>query len=126
MIGRGVSHFVRREMRCPCCGRGAVALALVLALEDVRFLYGRPVRITSGWRCVAHNQEIGGHPQSRHLVGCAADLAPLDRDRERWEALRLAVVDVARKYGSDWSTYSDPTRRVIHLQCPRGARLPVF
>ena len=123
---RGVSHFARGEMRCPCCGRGAVALALVLALEDLRSLYGRPVRITSGWRCQTHNREVGGHPQSRHLVGCAADLAPLDRDRDRWEAMRLAAVDVARKYGSDWSTYSDPVRRIIHLQCPRGARLPVF
>ena len=126
MTARGVSHFARGEMRCPCCGRGAVALALVLALEDLRSLYGRPVRITSGWRCQTHNREVGGHPQSRHLVGCAADLAPLDRDRDRWEAMRLAAVDVARKYGSDWSTYSDPVRRIIHLQCPRGARLPVF
>ena len=123
---RGVSHFARGEMRCPCCGRGAVALALVLALEDLRSLYGRPVRITSGWRCQTHNREVGGHPQSRHLIGCAVDVAPLVRDRERWEALRLAVVEVARRYGSDWSTYSDPVRRVIHFQCPRGARLPVF
>ena len=126
MTARGVSHFARGEMRCPCCGRGAVALALVLALEDLRSLYGRPVRITSGWRCQTHNREVGGHPQSRHLIGCAVDVAPLDRDRERWEALREAVVAVARKYGSDWSTYSDPVRRVIHFQCPRGARLPVF
>ena len=123
---RGVSHFARGEMRCPCCGRGAVALALVLALEDLRSLYGRPVRITSGWRCQTHNREVGGHPQSRHLIGCAVDVAPLDRDRDRWDALRLAVVEVARRYGSDWSTYSDPVRRVIHFQCPRGARLPVF
>ena len=123
---RGVSHFQRSEFRCPCCGRGAVSLALVLALEDVRTLYGGPVVIASGWRCEPHNREVGGHPRSRHLVGCAADLAPLDRDRERWEALRLAVVAVARRYGSDWSTYSDPARRVIHLQAPRGARLPVF
>ena len=126
MTARGVSYFARGEMRCPCCGRGAVALALVLALEDLRSLYGRPVRITSGWRCQTHNREVGGHPQSRHLIGCAVDVAPLDRDRERWEALRLAVVAVARRYGSDWSTYSDPVRRVIHFQCPRGARLPVF
>ena len=94
---RGVSHFARGEMRCPCCGRGAVALALVLALEDLRTLYGRPVRITSGWRCQTHNREVGGHPQSRHLIGCAVDVAPLNRDRERWEALRLAVVEVARR-----------------------------
>ena len=101
-------------------------MALVLALEDVRSCYGRPVRITSGWRCQTHNRAVGGHPQSRHLVGCAADLAPLDRDRDRWEALRQAVVEALRRYGSDWSTYSDPVRRVIHVQCPRGARLPLF
>ena len=123
---RGVSHFSRHEFRCPCCGRGAVALALVLALEDVRTLYGGPVVIASGWRCEPHNRAVGGHPQSRHMVGCAVDVAPRPSEADRWEALRLAVVDVARKYGSDWSTYSDPVRRVIHLQCPRGARLPVL
>ena len=126
MTARGVLYFARHEFRCPCCHHGAVALALVLALEDVRTLYGGPVVIASGWRCAAHNARVGGHPQSRHLVGCAVDVAPLDRDRERWEALRLAVVAVARRYGSDWSTYSDPVRRVIHFQCPRGARLPLF
>ena len=126
MTARGVSHFARGEMRCPCCGRGAVALALVLALEDVRTLFGGPVVIASGWRCAAHNARVGGHPQSRHLVGCAVDVAPRPSEADRWEALRLAVVDVARKYGSDWSTYSDPVRRVIHFQAPRGARLPVF
>jgi len=126
MTARGVSNFSRHEFRCPCCGRGVVSLALVLALEDVRSLYGRPVRITSGWRCQTHNREVGGHPQSRHMVGCAADLAPLYRDRDRWDALRLAVVEVARRYGADWSTYSDPARQVIHFQCPRGALLPVF
>ena len=52
MTARGVSHFARGEMRCPCCGRGAVALALVLALGDLRSLYGRPVRITSGWEVI--------------------------------------------------------------------------
>ena len=119
-------HFARHEFRCRCCLRGAVSLALVLALEDVRTLYGGPVRITSGWRCAAHNARVGGHPQSRHMVGCAVDVAPRPSEADRWEALQLAVVDVARKYGSDWSTYSDPVRRVIHLQCPRGARLPVF
>ena len=123
---RGVSHFQRSEFRCPCCGRGAVSLALVLALEDVRSIFGGPVVITSGWRCAAHNARVGGHPQSRHLVGCAVDVAPRLSEEDRWEALRLAVVDVARKYGSDWSTYSNLVRRVIHLQCPRGARLPVF
>ena len=123
---RGVLHFGRHEMRCRCCGRGAVALALVLALEDLRTLYGGPVVIASGWRCEPHNREVGGHPQSRHLVGCAVDVAPRPTEADRWAALRLAVVDVARKYGSDWSTYSDSVRRVIHLQAPRGARLPVF
>ena len=126
MTVRGVSHFSRHEFRCRCCLRGAVSLALVLALEDVRILYGGPVVIASGWRCAAHNARVGGHPQSRHMVGCAVDVAPRLSEEDRWEALRLAVVEVARRYGSDWSTYSDPVRRVIHLQAPRGARLPVF
>ena len=35
------------------------------------------MRVNSGFRCAAHNREVGGVPRSRHLVGCAADVAPV-------------------------------------------------
>lgn len=42
-------------------------------LEQVRALFGKPVRISSGYRCDAVNAHIGGAKTSQHVVGCAAD-----------------------------------------------------
>lgn len=42
-------------------------------LEPVRDLVGRPVRITSGYRCAELNSVIGGSGMSQHTSGEAAD-----------------------------------------------------
>lgn len=42
-------------------------------LEQVRALFGKPVRISSGYRCDAVNAHIGGAKTSQHVIGCAAD-----------------------------------------------------
>lgn len=43
-------------------------------MEEIRLLCGgNPVLISSGYRCSALNQEIGGASNSAHLYGCAAD-----------------------------------------------------
>ena len=44
-------------------------------LDDARDLAGIPFIVSSGYRTVAHNKEVGGTTNSSHLVGCAADIA---------------------------------------------------
>ena len=41
-------------------------------LQTIRSQYG-PVIISSGWRSLRVNSAVGGKPNSRHLVGQAAD-----------------------------------------------------
>lgn len=43
-------------------------------LQVIRDLLGRPILINSGYRTKAHNQAVGGAPQSQHLNGMAADI----------------------------------------------------
>ena len=43
-------------------------------LEPARKIYGRPIIVTSGYRCPKLNNLVGGVPTSRHLTGQAADL----------------------------------------------------
>jgi len=50
-----------------------VDYGLVIALEAIRAHFDRPVRITSGCRCVRHNQSVGGSHRSQHKKGRAAD-----------------------------------------------------
>ena len=72
-----VGYFTPEEFLCPCCGEGRASRLLVLWLDLLRRGWGGPLRVNSGYRCAAHNREVGGVPRSRHLVGCAADVAPV-------------------------------------------------
>jgi uncharacterized protein YcbK (DUF882 family) len=69
------AHFIEDEFRCPCpCGKVYVDPRLLSILEQLRDLTGRPVIISSGYRCPTHNADVGGTPQSAHLTGEAADM----------------------------------------------------
>lgn len=55
-------------------GRYRAALtATAEMLEVVRAHFGRPIRVHSGFRCVALNTAIGGSKYSQHMLGEAAD-----------------------------------------------------
>ena len=42
-------------------------------MEKVRELFGKPIIITSGFRCNKLNSAIGSKPTSRHVLGLACD-----------------------------------------------------
>lgn len=56
--------------------RQAACLALLAAevLEPARQAYGKPIRVTSGYRSERLNKVVGGKPNSQHMRGQAADL----------------------------------------------------
>lgn len=43
-------------------------------LDPLRAAYGKPIRISSGYRCPALNKAVGGVDTSVHMLGYAADL----------------------------------------------------
>ena len=43
-------------------------------LQPLRDRYGKPIRVSSGFRCKALNKAVGGVPTSQHQKGEAADL----------------------------------------------------
>ena len=47
---------------------------LVQKLQQLRDRIGKPISITSGYRCPAHNAAVGGAAGSQHLLGKAADI----------------------------------------------------
>lgn len=47
---------------------------LAQRLQAVRDVLKRPIIITSGYRNVSHNRAVGGHPNSYHVRGMAADI----------------------------------------------------
>lgn len=70
-----IKHFTRKEMACPCCGKSAMQKHTMLRLDMLREQYGKPLAVTSGFRCPAHNLAVGGASGSKHMKGEAADLA---------------------------------------------------
>jgi len=89
-MGDLTKDFNRSEFACRgtnCCGGSApVHPVLVWGLQELRDKAGVPLTLSSGFRCVRHNERVGGERQSQHTLGLAADvLVP-----EGWSAERLA------------------------------------
>lgn len=59
---------------------------LLEVLDDLREHYGKPIKITSGYRCAALNKLVGGSPTSAHVIGYAADLRPVGDTFENFKA----------------------------------------
>lgn len=80
---RVARYFTAAEFACRCehHTRNAAQIQppimspyLLAGLDWLRMELGAPIIITSGWRCAAHNEAVGGQTQSLHLVGLAADI----------------------------------------------------
>lgn len=72
------AHFRSNEFDCKCrrpsCTYTLVDSDLISGLEVLREKFGAII-ILSGFRCSAHNREVGGKPGSFHMLGKAADVA---------------------------------------------------
>lgn len=73
------AHFDSSEFACKCgCGglhNGAdINPRLVQVLERMRAIIGNPLVLSCGYRCPAHNAEVGGVSNSQHIYGTAADV----------------------------------------------------
>ena len=64
-------------------------------LDAARKIYGRSMRITSGFRTESHNEKVGGVKSSSHLKGLAADIA-CSESRYRFEMIK-ALLEVGFK-----------------------------
>ncbi len=72
-------NFSRSEFACKgicCCGASSpIDDSLVEGLQELRDILGHPLKVTSGFRCVTRNKEIGGAEKSMHIYGKAADIS---------------------------------------------------
>ena len=60
-----------------------VTILVEMLLDPLRRVWGRPIVISSGYRCPELNILIGGAKHSHHLLGCAADLIAGSPDDHR-------------------------------------------
>ena len=71
------AHFNSTEFDCHgsgCCSQTLINEKLIEYLEKIREHFGKPITITSAYRCPTHNRNVGGATGSRHSKGDAADI----------------------------------------------------
>jgi uncharacterized protein YcbK (DUF882 family) len=72
---RDINYFTDEEFECPCCHRQLIDQRMVSMLDSVRKAIGRPINITSGYRCLLHNMYLMASSTSSHRKGLAVDIA---------------------------------------------------
>lgn len=72
------AHFNSTEFDCHgsgCCSQTLVNEKLLEYLEKIREHFGgKPITVTSAYRCPTHNRNVGGATGSRHSKGDAVDI----------------------------------------------------
>tara|TARA_R110002126_G_scaffold116634_3_gene256100 strand:+ start:57 stop:440 length:384 start_codon:yes stop_codon:yes gene_type:complete len=68
-------HFLKEEFDCKHCGANDMKPQFVQILEDLRTDFGKPIAISSGYRCAYHNKAVSGSGENGpHTTGRAADI----------------------------------------------------
>lgn len=84
------NYFTEDELSCPCCGVNKFNDETLLKFNKLRHDIGRPLAMSSGYRCEAYNASKG-YTQT-HATGQAGDLAIAGE-------LAFDIVSLAVDYG---------------------------
>lgn len=75
--------------------------ALLIALNEFRAVYGKPMTVTSGYRPGDFNKAAGGAPNSAHALCLACDFADKDGALDAWCLAHLDVLERCGLYLED-------------------------
>lgn len=57
-----------------CCTETEIESKLIDIVQKIREHFGKPIIVSSGYRCPVHNKSVNGATSSRHMKGQAADV----------------------------------------------------
>ncbi len=86
-------NFTPREMTCKCgCGTMEMDATFMSKLQLIRSQLGKPMPITSAYRCPKHNANVSSTGTSGpHTTGHAADIRIYGRDAHRLVEIAIRV-----------------------------------
>lgn len=90
------------------------AIYTLTRLDDIRERYGRPIIITSGYRCPLLNKKVGGKSNSQHTKAQAADL--------KWDTELLTFILQHCRYDQLIEEHSGDTKWIHISFNPEGER----
>ena len=88
-------HFMYSDFLCPCCDRIKIVPGMyrhIALLDRMAGDFG-DIIVTSGYRCEAHNREVGGSPRSWHML-FATDITVDGADRDTLNELYKLAIDL--------------------------------
>jgi len=115
-------NFTEDEMRCRCgCGRADMDPQFMRTLERIRDGFGRPLKITSGFRCPEYDARpfVGG--AGVHPTGRAGDIGIWGEDVFHLLALVYADGTIT---GIGQKQHGPHAGRFIHLDTTHGPLRP--
>lgn len=91
-------------------------------LDPIREKFGKPITVTSGYRCEKLNKAVGGQSNSFHKTGCAADIVG-DTNAKTYEIFKIAkelgvyteCLFETNKRGSKWLHIAFDPKSSKHL-----------
>jgi zinc D-Ala-D-Ala carboxypeptidase len=92
---------------CSCCEHQGIDFSFVDRLQNLRDIFGKPIRITSGYRCAVKDRAVGG--SGPHQTGRAADIAIARQDV--YDFVRLAMSEGFTGIGIK----AHGSKRFVHL-----------
>mgnify|MGYP002514628083 CR=1 FL=1 len=107
--------------------RAALTALVSNILDPLREAYGKPIVVTSGFRCAKLNRAVGGAARSQHTKGEAADIRslsdkPADNKRLFDLIVRLGLPydQLIDEYGYNWVhvsyTQGVNRRQILHVK----------
>jgi uncharacterized protein YcbK (DUF882 family) len=111
-------NFKADEFKCSHCGVNRMTPDFMGKLQALRTAYGKPMRITSGYRCPQHPTEAKKAAPGSHASGCAVDIGVDGQDAYR--LLKLAFVSGFNGIGVN----QKGAGRFIHLDTLESAPRP--
>lgn len=110
------TNFMLSEFECTHPQHKHVQLCedLLDRLQKLRTALGRPIIINSAYRCSVRNTQVGGSPNSQHMLGTAVDIRVTGMTPQ-------AVAAEAEKIGfKGIGIY--PSKGFVHLDTRTGPR----
>ena len=90
-MGISSKNFSDKELSCSHCGENKFDQKTLDALQDLREAIGKPLSLSSAYRCSVHNQNVSSSgPDGPHTTGQAVDI--LCSGKTAHEVLSFAMI----------------------------------
>jgi len=113
-MGISSKNFSDKELSCSHCGENKFDQKTLDALQELREAIGKPIKLSSAYRCPEHNDKVSGSGKSGpHTTGCAIDI--LCSGKGAHEILTFAMIRSSIWKGIGVSQKGEHKSRFLHL-----------